>query len=491
MTVALDISPAGIKAVSFSGLKAAKAVRAPLAPGLIRDGLILQPAAVGAAIAELLKSSGIPKDRAVVSVSGMPYSYRLITLPGMKPPQREEAIGRAARREIPVPVEELYLSWQLIRQTAGELEYFVIGVPRNVVSAVLLTVRSAGISSFQVDLRPLALARLAGVGQAIVADVSPDSIDIVIIAGGVPVVMHSVTPRPGTTAEDNTRRFLEELGKTVMFYNSSHPAHPVEPSTPLFLSGGLVSGDAEKELIRASAEHPIEAYRSPLVAPAGTSPDEYSVCFGLALKTLGRRPVRGPGLAFHDVNIDIAVNQYGVRRPGVSFKSFILPAVAIAALVLAYTTYNRAQSARAELITFQSQAAVFSQMLRQARLESETSRQMAERAKAARAEAESLEQEQKGILDQRARFEPAARMLSNLLPPAAYIITISAAGDTIEITGEAGSGFDVVAYASALTGQKEVASARIAKLDVARSQVPGTPSTRVSFTVIVTLKPAV
>ncbi|MEW6141715.1 MAG: pilus assembly protein PilM [Chloroflexota bacterium] len=490
MTVALDISPAGIKAVSFSGSKVLKAVQGPLMPGLIRDGLILQPAVVGAAIAELLKNSGIPKDRVVLSVTGVPYSYRVITLPRMKPSQREEAIGRAARREMPVPIEELYLSWQLLRQTAGELEYFVIGVPRNVISAVLLTLRNAGIKSFQMDLRPLALARRAGAGQAIIADVGLDSIEIVIVAGGMPVVLHSVAPRPGATAEDNIRRFLEELGKTVMFYNSSRPAHPVEPATPLFLSGDLVSGAAEKELVRGGTEHPVEAFAALLVTPAGISPDEYSVCFGLALITLGRRPARVQGPAYLDVDVDIAVNQYGPRRAGISLKSFILPAVTIVALVLAYTTYNRAQSIRDELIMFESQAAVFSQMLRQARLESEANRELAEQAKAARAEADNLEQEQKDILAQRARFELPLRLFSQLLPPAAYFSNINAAGDTIEMTGEAGSGFDIVAYTAALAGQKEVASARIARLGAPETPMPGAPATRVSFTVVVILKPS-
>jgi len=490
VTVALDIGPAGIRAVSFRGLKVVKAVQAPLAPGLIRDGVVVQPAAVAAVIADLLKTSGISKDRAVVSVAGMPYSYRTITLPRIKPSLRDEAVGRAARREIPVPPEELYLTWQLIGQTAGELEYFVVGVPRNVITALLLTLRNAGISSFQVDLRPLALARLAGAGQAIVADVGADSIEIVLVAGGFPVVLHSVVPRAGASTEDNIRRFLEELAKTVAFYNSSHPAHPVAPATPLFLSGGLVGGEAEKKLITAGTEHPIETFRSPLVAPGGISLDGYSVCLGLALKGLGRRPPGGPEPVFHDINLDIAVNRYGVRRRGVALKSLILPAVTIVALVLAYTTYDRAQSARAELVMFQGQAAVLSQMLRQARLESEANRLLAEQTKAAIAEAESLEQEQRGILARRARFEPVARTLSQLLPPGAYIITISASGDTIEITGEAESGFDVVAYTSALAGQKEVASARIAKLDSPRTLAAGTPPTRVSFTVILTLRSA-
>jgi len=488
VTVALHIGPTGIKAVSFSGLKVVKAVEAPLAPGLIRDGVVVQPAAVGAVIADLLKTAGISRDRAVVSVAGMPYSYRTITLPGIKPSLRDEALGRAARREIPVPPEELYLTWQLIGRTAGELEYFVVGVPRNVITALLLTLRNAGIRSFQVDLRPLALARLAGAGQAVIADVSPDSIEIVVVAGGLPVILHSVAPRAGASGEDNIRRFLEELTRTVTFYNSSHPAHPVGPATPLFLSGSLVSGEAEKKLITAGTGYPIERFRLPLVAPGGISLDGYYVCLGLALKTLGRRPARGPKPVFHDINLDIAVNRYGVRRRGIALKSLILPAVTIAALVLAYTTYNLAQSARADLVMVQGQVAVLSQMLREARLESEANRLLAEQTEAAVAEAESLEQEQRGILARRARFEPVARALSQLLPPGAYIVTISASGDTIEITGEAESGFDVVAYTSALTGQKEVASARVAKLDLPRTLMPDTSSSRVSFTVIVTLR---
>jgi Tfp pilus assembly protein PilN len=129
-------------------------------------------------------------------------------------------------------------------------------------------------------------------------------------------------------------------------------------------------------------------------------------------------------------------------------------------------------------------------MLRQARVESEAARQLAEEAKATRAEAESLEQEQKGIMARRGRYEPQVNQLTRLLPAASWFTVISAGDNILTIEGEAEYPQDVVAFAAAVQGQKDINSVRIAKLDKPQTILLGASQTRVAFNIVVTLKSA-
>jgi len=103
MYITLNIATTSIRLLSVSGRRVKEWGSTPLEAGLIRDGLILQPKAVGAAIDSLFKSTKVPKEQVIISVSGLPFTHRILNLPRMKPELVEEAIELAARREIPLP----------------------------------------------------------------------------------------------------------------------------------------------------------------------------------------------------------------------------------------------------------------------------------------------------------------------------------------------------------------------------------------------------
>ena len=188
MYVTLNISATNIRLLSVKGRQVKKWGNAPLAPRLVRDGLILQPKAVGATIDALFKSTKIPKKRAITSLTGLSFTYRFLSLPRMKPALLKEAIPRGARKEIPLPLEELYLSWQAIGGGHDELDFSVVGVPRNLIDAVVQTLAEAGVKPYIMDLKPLALARAASRGDALIVALEPDCFDIVLVANGMPML---------------------------------------------------------------------------------------------------------------------------------------------------------------------------------------------------------------------------------------------------------------------------------------------------------------
>src|SRR4030042_208394 len=192
MYVALNISSHNIKILTMKGRRVVTWASADLPEGLVRDGLVIQPQAAGEAISLLFKSTGIQKNNVIVSIAGLSFTYRFISLPRMKPRLLDEAILRAAKKEISLPLDELYVSWQPMQNKGDEQEFFVIGVPRNLIDATGQTFKIAGIELYLMDVRPLALARAAHRSNAIVGNITADCFEIVFITHGLPSVIHTI-----------------------------------------------------------------------------------------------------------------------------------------------------------------------------------------------------------------------------------------------------------------------------------------------------------
>ncbi|GAI57774.1 unnamed protein product, partial [marine sediment metagenome] len=86
------------------------------------------------------------------------------------------------------------------------MDFFVLGVPRNLIDAVVQTLAEAGVKTYLIDLKPLALARAASRENALIVALEPGCFDIVLVADGIPAIMHTITPRgEGASIEDNIR----------------------------------------------------------------------------------------------------------------------------------------------------------------------------------------------------------------------------------------------------------------------------------------------
>ena len=230
MLVALNIGSANIRLLAVQGKRVRTWGEVLLEPGLVQDGFILHPNTVAAAINGLFESLKVSRSQVIISLSGMSFTHRTLSLPAISQDVQEEAILRGARKEIPVPVENLYLTWKQIAQSNDEVSYFIIGVPRNLIDSLVQTLNEAGIQPYMMDLRGLALARTANQADAILLSLETDYFDIVVVANGKPVTMHTAIPRgEGANIEDNLTRAVDELNKTIGFYNSSHPEEPVKP----------------------------------------------------------------------------------------------------------------------------------------------------------------------------------------------------------------------------------------------------------------------
>ncbi|HEY33650.1 MAG TPA: pilus assembly protein PilM [Dehalococcoidia bacterium] len=460
--VTLSISAGDVRAFSVKGGRVKNWGSTPLAPGLVRDGLVLQPKAVGEAIRLLFQSRRIPRDRVIVSVTGMSFTYRVLSLPQVEPNLVEEAIWRGAKREMPLPVEEMYLSWQSIDAKDGEQDFFVLGVPRNLVTAVVETLNVAGIKPYIMDLKPLALARAPGKSDAIIVAMEPDCFDIVLAVNGNTEVMHSVTPKgDGATIQDHVRQLADELSRTVKYYNSGHAENPLSVDTPLLLTGQLALDTATTELVQSEMEYPVR----PLVPPLDFRPDLpvalYAANMGLALRKT--KATNG----FHDTQLNILAGTYPTKRLQISTRHVLayLALGIIAGLLIPFFLIK--SEAAAETVRLESEKEIKTQELFLAEKALSTAKADAAEVEAAISELnailEELRQEYQAVLTTGGSFAENLDVVTVDLPPLTYFTSIEMNASTIRVEGTVDNPFTVLSYIDALEAEG-FADTRIAEI---------------------------
>jgi len=479
MYVTLNITATSVRLLSVKGKQVERWGSIPLAPGLVKDGFILQPKAVGAIISTLFKSAKVPKHRVITSLTGLSFTYRILSLPRTKSSLLEEAIQRSARKEIPLPLEELYLSWQAINGKHDELDFFVLGVPRNPIDAVVQTLTEAGIEPYIVELKPLALARAANRGDALIVDLEPDCFDVVLVAGGIPTVIHTITPRgEGANLEDNIRRLTDELSKTVKFYNNSHPQTPLSPKTPLFLTGELATDVTTSKLIQAEIEYPVKSLIPPLEFPSALPVATFAANMGLALKGAPQKAVSN---GLHDINLNILSDKFRAGARPASRRRILLPLALIVAIGLLFGLYQLKSQAGAETVRLQTELSTLSQELHETRLALNEANQTTDTINEILADTEALKQEHEYILGKRGELAGNLTLVSGALPSSTYFTSIQIGAGQITVEGETDSSSKVISYAETLEEQLGFSEVRIANI----SEIETSGVSKISFAIVI------
>ncbi len=255
-----------------------------LAPGVVREGLILNPRAVSAAISELIASKGLKKGKIIASLSGIQSVHRIVDLPKMPKKLLGEAIIGEAKKAMSISLEKTYLSWHCISEKKDAIQrFFLLGVPQNIMDAEVACLHEAGIIPRSMDIKPVALAKMIGRAEALVIDIEPESCTIIMIADGVPIIMRSVVMSTGYSPLERAQHVLQEFERTLQFYKSSYPDKPPNLAS-LFLTGGLAGDNELRQTIASGAGHNIEPLDCLLQYPPGFPLAQFAVNIGLALK---------------------------------------------------------------------------------------------------------------------------------------------------------------------------------------------------------------
>ncbi len=342
--VTLFIEDSAIKLLVARGQRVEKWAKLPLEPGLVSDGLILDETQVADRIRELFNLQKVGARTAVAALSGFNSVYRLISLPELPSTILAEAVEQEAARVVPVPMDQVYLSYQLMPAPAGETLIFLAAFPRSNTDALLRTLKKAGLRVDVVDLAPLALCRTVDAPEAIVVNASSASLDIAIMVERVPQVIRSLSlPGEAQSLSERLTPIVEEINRTIAFYNSSHRDKPIEATVPIFVSGELAQAPDTWQLLSGTVGYPVSALPSPMEPLEGFDPSQFMVNIGLVLKQL---PLEKVGTNLSIVNFN-ALPQAEKPKKKVSPVSILLPIIIVLGCGGVFYMYNLGRNAEA------------------------------------------------------------------------------------------------------------------------------------------------
>lgn len=215
-TLGLDINSSTISVVQIDKTKTDTKVTRfssmPTPPDIVREGLLADPEAVGAAVRELLDLVGVPnkKPQPVVNIGipGQSVVIRLMPVPtGMPAEELNDVVRQEAINNLPFPLEEANIDYCLLPATertdpdgVKRVDVLLAAIQRIVVESYWRMAETANIKLGRLDISSLAIIRslaysgmLKDDGQLSMAvNIRNDATDITMIKKGMPLFSRSV-----------------------------------------------------------------------------------------------------------------------------------------------------------------------------------------------------------------------------------------------------------------------------------------------------------
>lgn len=285
LTISLEATK--VRMMVMRGKQILRGASAPLPAGVMHNGQVAQPTPFGQVVAKLIEQVDGPRRKAIVSLSGQQSIVRILSLPAVPSHLLDEAVRREARRELPLPPEELYLSWRAIdNHNTTRIRVFTLGVPRQAVDNCVVGLHNAGVRPVAMDLKPLALVRAVNLPDVLIADVEVESGCVVLVRDFVPHIVRSIAlPGEGTRSlAERANHQVAEIQRTLDFSESVQAAGHSPRRFAVCLTGLL---GAEKEIReQVGARWSLVEPDPPLSLPKALPLLPYLVNVGLGLKCL-------------------------------------------------------------------------------------------------------------------------------------------------------------------------------------------------------------
>lgn len=282
----LFIRDTAVNLLVMKGGQVEKWASSPLERGLVSEGLIINEDQVAEEVKELFKQEKVKMNKVMIGLTGLNSLYRVVTLPELPEEILPEAVKREAQRAIPTPLEEVYFSYQLLPSPGGETRVFLTTFPRNLVDALVRTLRKAGVKPYSMDLAPLALCRIPDEPQAIIVNARLAHLDIMVMTDRIPELIRTLPlPSEAESLKEKLPFIAEEFNRTVTFYNSTHMERQLDSSVPVFVCGDLAEAPQTWESVVGEG-YSVSLLPLPVEPPEGFSSNDFMVNIGLALKEL-------------------------------------------------------------------------------------------------------------------------------------------------------------------------------------------------------------
>ncbi len=168
-----------------------------LPEGAVREGEILDPAAVAQTVRDGITEAGIKEKRVNLGVANQRVVVRQVNLPYLPDDELRESLPFQVQEFIPIPVEQAELDYHVLDKVPDEngnetLRVLLVAAQKDMVAAHVDVAVQAGLKPVGVDLNPFALLRTLfteafGDTSEVLVDVGAGVTSIVVHQGGVPL----------------------------------------------------------------------------------------------------------------------------------------------------------------------------------------------------------------------------------------------------------------------------------------------------------------
>jgi type IV pilus assembly protein PilM len=291
-SVGLDIDGRFLAAAQTENGRVVNAASIELPDGLVREGEVIDPGALGRAIKSFTSEHGLSRN-VRLGVTNQQIVVRVIELPKIEDEQeRDAAVRFQAAEAIAMPLDEAVLDHQVAGYVqapdgTSRMQVVVVAARRSMIDAVLAAAKDAGLKPEGIDLDAFALVRV------LATDDHQDDARVFCHLGGVTNFAVAVGStcffsRPLSAAwddEDAGARLADEIRLSIDYYMTQPQAKPVGE---VVLSG---TGSHVEQLVSDVGVHlglPVSV-ASPLgrldASGLGTNedPSRYTIAAGLAL----------------------------------------------------------------------------------------------------------------------------------------------------------------------------------------------------------------
>ncbi len=272
--VGLDIGTSGVRAAQLSSGKAGTTLerfgQVMLPPGAVRDGEVVDPAAVAAALRQLWAQARFGSKRVVVGVANQKVVVRQVELPWLPVQEMRGSLAFQVQDVLPMSVDQAILDFHPLEEFTSDsgarmLRILLVAAARDMVDRVVDAVVQAGLQPEMVDLTSFAVLRSLvsgtsafGPAQAeALVEIGASVTNIVVHQAGVPRFVRILL----MGGADLTDAVAERMGL------------PLDEAEAVKLATGLapVAGAAEPH----AASRALEQTGSTLVDEVRSSLDYY------------------------------------------------------------------------------------------------------------------------------------------------------------------------------------------------------------------------
>lgn len=290
--------------------------RYPLPDGIVRDGRVVNPAELGAAISAFWAKEGIKSRDVILGINNQDVIIRFAVVPTLPKDKLHNLIHYQSTDYIPIPINEIELDYSVIGETSNNAgnatKLLLVAGRKNMLYDFIEALEAAKLNIVDITVSMLAVVRLlpdeARMKPLVLINLANDFGNIVIMNGNEPgmarTFSYPAVLQPFLTSLEDTGKYdgytefseaLEKVGSylageirsSVQYYRNQEPELVINK---IYVSGsyakieGLVTEIQQLLQTETIALDLNTAQKAKLTD--GQPSSDYTVCFSLALRGL-------------------------------------------------------------------------------------------------------------------------------------------------------------------------------------------------------------